>query len=154
MSVMKNQAPPTRLPSATGVTFGRRRVLVGLLVGLLATPIVWAAPSAAEHERIEALLQAVALRTDIQFVREGTAYTSAEAGRFLRAKLAAQGAGVTSAEMFIAQVASRSSRSGRPYTVSLPAGRQQSAEDFLRGELARIDAGLPSARPAVPGSER
>jgi hypothetical protein len=91
-------------------------------------------------DRIDALLNGLAARSDLRFLREGKVYTAAEAARFLRAKLAAQGAGMTSAELFIQRMGSKSSSTGRVYMVLWPGGRKQSAADFLTEELARVDA--------------
>lgn len=109
---------------------------------MLVVPLLPATAAPAGRERIDALLQALAARTELRFLREDKVYTAAEAARFLHGKLAARGAGMKSAELFIQRIASRSSSTGRNYLVLWPGGRQQAAADFLTEELARVDAAL------------
>ncbi|WP_119156340.1 DUF5329 family protein [Caldimonas tepidiphila] len=117
---------------------GRRAILAASL--LIAASLASAHPEGAEARRVERLIDAVAAQRELRFVRNGRAYEPAEAARFLREKLRARGEAVRSAEDFIEQVASRSSTSGRNYTVRHADGRETPAAEFLRAELARIDA--------------
>lgn len=98
-----------------------------------------AAPQPAELARIERLIGAVALRGDLHFVRNGKAYSAADAARFLREKLKAQGDGVQTVQDFIERIASRSSTSGRPYLIRHADGREQPAAAFLHEELQRLE---------------
>lgn len=98
-----------------------------------------AAPQPAELARIERLIGAVALRGDLHFVRNGKAYTAADAARFLREKLKAQGDGVQTVQDFIERIASRSSTSGRPYLIRHADGREQPAAALLHEELQRLE---------------
>lgn len=109
-------------------------------LALLAVPVAGAALAQGEPDLIEALLVAMAARSELRFLRGGRLYTAAEAARFLRAKLASQGPGMKSAELFIQNIGSRSSSTGQIYRVVWPGGRQQAASEFLAQELARIDA--------------
>lgn len=93
-----------------------------------------------QARRIDRLIGAVASRQGATFVRNGKAYTAADAGRFLRGKLDKLGKDVTTAEEFIANVASRSSTTGLIYQVRLPDGSSMPSEQFLLAELAHIDA--------------
>ena len=97
-----------------------------------------AAPSAAEQARIDRLLGAVEARTELRFVRNEQAHSSAEAARFLREKLKSRNDGVLTAEDFIDRIASRSSTSGLPYRIRWPNGREQPAAEVLHGELNRM----------------
>ena len=107
---------------------------------LLAASLAAAQPVGAEAQRVERLIGAVAAQQQMQFVRNGRSYTPAEAARFLREKLRARGEEVRTAEDFIERIASRSSTSGRGYSVRHADGREVPAAEFLRTELARLDA--------------
>ena len=109
---------------------------LGLAVGTAAD----AAPaSTTESRRIEQLIAYVEGQAGIAFVRNGKSYTPAQAGRFLRGKLDAMGKDVRTAREFIAQIATKSSTSGKPYTVVGADGRSVPAAEFLGDELARIE---------------
>ena len=114
-----------------------------LLSGLLLVPAAWAGDEmpAAESARVERLIQYVESRTDVSFVRNGTAYSSSDAGTFLRGKMKQMGEQVTTAQQFIDQIASRSSTSGEPYMIRHADGRTEQASRFLGDELKRMDRG-------------
>lgn len=116
-----------------------RLAAAGAAAGLVAR--AQAAPSPAEQQRIESLIRFVEGQPGIRFVRNDTAYTPAQAGKFLRGKLESMGSKVETARQFIDQIATRSSTSGKPYTVQLPDGRSVPAAQFLGDELARIERG-------------
>jgi hypothetical protein len=99
----------------------------------------WADPSAAERARIERLLDALAARKDIRFVRNGKEYTGAQAADFLRGKLNWQIDKVATAQDFIQQIGTRSTTSGNVYMVRLADGRELPSAQFLTQELRRID---------------
>jgi hypothetical protein len=107
-----------------------------------ALPPARAAPPPHEQQRIEQLLDALAADRSSRFVRNATAYSGADAARFLRAKWRAQGQGIASAEAFIERLASRSGTTGQPYGVCSPGGECVDAGVHLRALLA----GLPAAR--------
>ena len=107
-----------------------------------ALPPAGAAPPPHEQQRIEQLLDALAADRSSRFVRNATAYSGADAARFLRAKWRAQGQGIASAEAFIERIASRSGTTGQPYRVCSPGGECVDAGVHLRALLA----GLPAAR--------
>jgi hypothetical protein len=113
--------------------------LIGLTASSVA-PLAPAAPSATEQRRIDALLDAIAADHRSRFVRLGISYSGANAARFLRGKLQAQGAAVKSAEDFIEMIASRSSTTGRAYRVCEPDGSCVDAGEHLRALLARATA--------------
>ena len=118
-----------------------RRAFLGAACALLAwTGAARAAPSEAEARKIESLIRFVEARKDLRFVRNGTGYSAAQAGRFLRGKLESMGKNVATARQFIDQIASKSSTSGQPYTVETE-GRSLPAAQFLGDELARIERG-------------
>jgi hypothetical protein len=116
----------------------KRRVLVASAL-VLAAPIAAAKEpiSAEEMARIERLCDAVARSKGMYFVRNGQAHSPDDAAKFLREKLKAMGDEVTTAEEFIDKIATKSSMSGKPYTVRFADGREVPSAEFLRAELAR-----------------
>lgn len=122
----------------------RRRALARGFAFALAAAVgsVRAAPAEVEARKIESLIRYVELQPEIRFVRNDSAYTALQAGRFLRGKLQAMGDGVSTARQFIEQIATRSSTSGKPYTVTQSDGRSVPAAQFLGDELARIERGV------------
>jgi len=117
----------------------RRRVLL-LLGSLGAMARARAEIPPLEQARIDRLIAYVESRTDVAFVRNGTAYSSQDAATFLRGKLAQMGERVTTAQEFIDQIASQSSTSGDPYTIRFADGRTEPSAKFLGDELRRIKA--------------
>ena len=117
----------------------RRRVLLaaGLLVLAAGSQ---GAPSAPEMLRIDSLIAAVANQKDAKFVRNETAYEAADAARVLRGKLHSLGSRISTASEFIEQIASRSSTSGKAYTIQFADGRKLPVAEFLKEELRRMDA--------------
>jgi len=106
----------------------------------LCAPGSQAAPPVAEQVRIDRLIDTVANQQGAKFVRNGTVYAAADAARFMRGKLGSMGARVTTASEFIEQIASRSSTTGKPYTIQFADGRTLPAGEFLKEELRRMDA--------------
>ncbi|HZT56290.1 MAG TPA: DUF5329 family protein [Burkholderiaceae bacterium] len=109
------------------------------LSALMALRAAAAAPPPHEQARIEKLIRFVEGQRDIKFIRNGTEYSSAEAGKFLRGKLEAMGQEVNTAREFIERIASRSSMSGKPYEVKFADGRMMLASQFLGAELKRLE---------------
>lgn len=116
----------------------RRIVLVGLLAGAFALA-AQAAPSEAERARIERLIAYVGAGKDLKFVRNGSAYSPADAAKFLRGKFDKMGEHVTTAQQFIDEIASRSSTTGQAYLIRFADGRSLPAAQFLGDELRRMD---------------
>lgn len=116
----------------------RRCLLIGA-AGVLAA-IAHAAPPPHEQSRIERLIRYVEAQKDMKFVRNGSEYSCTDAGKFLRGKLEAMGAEVTTAREFIERIATKSSMSGKPYHVKFTDGRMIPAADFLGEELKRMEA--------------
>jgi len=92
-----------------------------------------------ERARVERLIAYVESRTDVAFVRNGTAYNSQDAASFLRGKMDAMGDRVTTAQQFIDFIASRSSTSGEPYMVRHADGHMEHSAKFLGEELKRME---------------
>ena len=94
--------------------------------------------SVADRAKIERLIAVVENLSDAQFVRNGRAYGSATAGKFLRAKWKDREASVHSVDEFIQNVATRSSTTGRPYLIRFNAARELPLAEFLRSELGKL----------------
>jgi hypothetical protein len=92
-----------------------------------------------EAEKIERLIAAVELLTDAKFVRNGSEHSAEEAAKHLRQKLGAGGDKITTAELFIEHIASKSSFSGKPYEIRFADGRTMPAGDFFRAELEKLE---------------
>jgi hypothetical protein len=90
-----------------------------------------------EKEKIDALIQAVETRDDLQFIRLGEAHSGSEAARVLRTKLWYAGSRVKTVDQFIDHIAS-ATVSGSTYFVRFPDGKQVPSAEFLRAELKRI----------------
>jgi predicted ThiF/HesA family dinucleotide-utilizing enzyme len=116
----------------------RRRAWLGWLLTACASA-AWADPSADERARIERLLDALAGRKDLRFVRNGKEYTAAQGADFLRGKLHWQIEKVATVQDFISQIGTRSTTSGDVYLVRLADGRTLPSAQFLAQELRRIE---------------
>lgn len=114
-----------------------RRVCLGLLLLPWCTA-AWTTPSAAERERINRLIEAVAQRTDTRFVRNGKEYSSTQAADFLRGKLHWHIEKIATAQDFIEQVGTRSTASGEVYLFRLANGQTVPSAQFLTQELRRL----------------
>jgi Family of unknown function (DUF5329) len=125
----------------------RRTHSVGRLALVLFCLAVIASPSlpaesltAVEARKIEALIKRVETLESAAFIRNGSSYSAAEAATFLRRKWAVNQAIVTSARDFVDKVASFSGTSGQPYIIRFQDGKQVRSQEFLRAELAEMEA--------------
>jgi hypothetical protein len=114
------------------------------LAALLLTGVVAFAHAGAlapvESQKIEYLIAAIETLNDVQFVRNGTAYSAKAAADHLRLKLENAGSRVRSAEDFIRYCASVSSVSGTPYQIRFSGGRVVMSEAYLREKLSGFRA--------------
>jgi hypothetical protein len=92
-----------------------------------------------ENEKIEALLAAVR-DSHLTFTRNGTPYPSDQAADHLRQKWDYAGKRIKTARQFIDRLASESSVSHTPYTLTLANGSTIPSRDWLYHELERIEA--------------
>ncbi len=118
-------------------------LLAFLVQATLAATAAHAAPMG-EKEKIDALIQSVERRNDLQFIRLGSTHSASEAAQMLRTKLWYAGSRVKTVDDFIDHVAS-ATVSGSTYYVRYPDGKQVPSAEFLRAELNRITQGAPSA---------
>lgn len=122
--------------------------LVGASSALHAGPPGVTSPPLSEQAKIAALLEAVT-KARFRFVRNGIAYSPAQARRHMELKLSRSGGRVRTADQFIRYIASRSSITGRPYLVRFPDGREQPAEVWLRQQLREIERGARKEKSAA-----
>ncbi len=99
-----------------------------------------AAEPASEGDKIDELIRRIAARPDLAFERNGTMYSSAEAARHLQVKREIAGEQIRTARDFIHRLGTASSMTGQAYKVHLAGGETLSSGDFLRAELAAIEA--------------
>lgn len=92
-----------------------------------------------EKVKINFLLQAIGSLEGAQFIRNGSAYTAAEAEAHLRLKWGAAGKRVSSAEDFIRYCATGSSMSGLPYQIKWSDGRMVTTAAFLSQKLSEYN---------------
>ena len=115
-------------------------MLLGLLCacGLAAAgPPASAEPDEAAQAEIAALLAAVG-SSGCTFIRNDEPGTASAARAHLERKYRYARKKLESAEDFIERVASKSSRSGRPYLVECPGEPQQPTREWLFDRLAEI----------------
>lgn len=122
----------------------KKRILVLVLVTMLALPTHGSGQAdertiASAQQEIAALIGALE-QSACQFQRNGDWHTAQEAARHLQRKYRAlqQRAEVISAEQFIAQAATRSSLSGRPYQVQCPGQTVQGSGEWLLKKLQQL----------------
>ncbi len=96
-------------------------------------------------DRIGQLIRAVGDST-ATFVREGKDYEPAAAKQFLVAKLGSHRGAAVTVDDFIDKLASTSSQTGKPYEVKLPDGKTITMREWLRAELAKLEAKPAQAR--------
>jgi hypothetical protein len=116
----------------------------GVLLVVLALAGHAAALSASEQRKIEALLQHVESLTEAVFIRNNQAYSAKTAAQFLRGKWRATLEDITTAQDFIAKVASVSSTTGQPYRIRFPDGHELPSGEYLRMQLQKLEQ---SSRP-------
>ena len=94
------------------------------------------AVAADSNPEIEYLLTAVG-SSDCLFVRNGTEHPPAEAESHLRLKYRKGARYISTADDFIARIASKSSWSGRPYQILCPDDEPQLSGQWLNNQLSR-----------------
>ncbi|WP_312952203.1 YfeK family protein [Superficieibacter sp.] len=113
-----------------------------LVAALLMTFPAFAKLNAHEEARINAMLDALAQKKDLVFVRNGDAHNCDEAVSHLRLKLGNTRNRIDTAEQFIDKVASSSSITGKPYIVKIPGKSDENAQPYLHTLIAETDKNL------------
>jgi len=131
--------PSSAAPSARPGVLAVAKVFVpapAAIVLACALAIWWAGAARADTARteIEALLVAVG-QSGCAFVRNGEEHSPTDAEDHLRLKYRRGARYADTAEHFIERLASKSSWTGRPYTVRCPEAPEQPASTWLHGLL-------------------
>jgi hypothetical protein len=109
---------------------------------------------AAPVKEIEALLSYVGTLEGASFIRNGEAYSPAEAASHLRLKCTKQKGQIVSAEDFIRLCGTKSTVSGKPYLIRFADGREEEAAQVLLKQLKVIRSGSEIHTPADVSSPR
>jgi len=115
-------------------------LLASLLLALVFAPIALAKTPPAEVRKIEALIAAVESTPEAVFIRNGSEHDAAAAADHLRLKWRHAGDRIRTARDFIRYCATKSSLTGRRYTIRFPGGRVVESAVFFEEELQRIEA--------------
>ncbi|QCR24529.1 DUF5329 family protein [Pontibacter sp. SGAir0037] len=91
-----------------------------------------------EDQKINKLIAYIRNLEGATFIRNGSEHSPAEAADHLQAKYKKHAKRVTTAEIFIEQLASKSSMSGEVYKIKMPNGSVTEAGKVLRAELQRL----------------
>lgn len=118
--------------------------IICLVITLLMTLPAYAKLTAHEEARINAMLEGLAQKKDLIFVRNGDEHTCDEAVSHLRLKLGNTRNRIDTAEQFIDKVASSSSITGKPYIVKMPGKSDENAQPFLHALIAQTDKTVPA----------
>ena len=120
-----------------------RGILV--LLAVLLPAATQAAPSGVAQREIQGLMDALSA-SSCEFQRNGTWHGRDEARKHLQRKYdgARRRRMQGDAEAFIAQAASRSSMTGRPYRVSCPGQPETDAGDWFRARLHALRVAVPA----------
>jgi len=93
-----------------------------------------------EQQKIQALIASVEHLKGAVFIRNGSEYDGAKAADHMRRKLKYAGDKVQTAEQFIDELASKSSMTGKPYTIRFADGRTVLSADYFHAELRKLEA--------------
>lgn len=96
------------------------------------------AKTLSEKQKIELLIKSVDQLKGAQFGRNGSYYDGKTAASHLRLKLDKGGSDKMTAQQFIDKLASKSSMSGKIYTIRYASGKEIPAKDFFNAELKKI----------------
>lgn len=117
-----------------------RQWLAVVALALLGTAA--AADAAADRNEVNGLLGSIE-QSSCRFMRNGSGYSGREAAEHLRAKWRVaekRAQDALTAEQFIAQVASASSMSGRPYEVVCGSEGERALSEWLKDRLRALRA--------------
>lgn len=87
--------------------------------------------SAKEQQKIEKLLSIIE-QSDVSFIRNGVTYSPKEVADHLRTKYENAKDQITSYDLFISEIASKSSMSGEPYLIKLKSGETIKAVEWYK----------------------
>lgn len=114
-------------------------ILTVLVLAVVSLHIHAADLPVSEKQKIEALLHQVEQLSDAVFIRNNREYNAKTAAMYLRSKWEATLEDITTAEDFIAKVASVSSTSGQPYRIRFKDGHEVLSGEYLSTELQKLE---------------
>lgn len=113
-----------------------------------ALPAFGASRPAAEQAKIDWLLAEIR-NSKATFIRNGKEYDASEAVSHLKTKLLFAGRRVQTVRQFIVGVASHSEKTGKPYEIREPDGKQEPIETWLLERVAVYEKGAARQRSPV-----
>lgn len=117
-----------------------KKILLSLVVLIIATIGAEAHKKhMTENQKIEKLINYVANSKDIIFIRNGDEHSATDAAKHLQRKRDWFGDDITSAKQFIEKAATKSSMSGKYYTVKLKNGTVIKNSKFLLDKLKELE---------------
>jgi hypothetical protein len=99
---------------------------------------------AGDKAKIEGLITHVQTLRNASFIRNGKEYDSSSAAKFLRAKWEANEEKIHSPSDFIAQVATKSSTTGKPYLIRFKDGAEVPCGKYLTDQLRKGEGAAPA----------
>jgi molybdopterin-guanine dinucleotide biosynthesis protein A len=114
-------------------------ILTVLVLAVVSLHVHAADLPVSEKQKIEALLHQVEQLSDAVFIRNNREYNAKTAAMYLRSKWEATLEDITTAEDFIAKVASVSSTSGQPYRIRFKDGHEVLSGEYLSTELQKLE---------------
>lgn len=97
-----------------------------------------------ERDKIERLIEGIAVLENAVFVRNGTEHDAEQAAEHLQHKWNHAGGRIDTADAFIEELASRSSMTGRAYQIRFADGSTVSSGDYLGQRLAELESQNPA----------
>lgn len=91
-----------------------------------------------EDQKISYIINSLG-RLDAVFVRNDSEYSPADAMDHLKMKRKKAGSSIKTARQFIKEIASKSSVSGKPYTIKFKDGHTETAENYLTQQLDKLE---------------
>ena len=100
-----------------------------------------------ESQKIQSLIHDLETMKGARFIRDGHAYNVTQAASYLRLQLRQAGKRVSTAQNFIAIVASRAPKTGQANRIRFANGREMDAGQYFRTRLAMIEHSATAIRP-------
>ena len=95
-----------------------------------------------EEQKIQALIDHVrGLGDRAVMIRNGSEHSAKDAADHMARKRKSAGGRVKTAKQFIAECASKSSASGKPYQIRFKDGKTVTSEAYLTEQLAKLEVG-------------
>ena len=118
------------------------KILVMSIAALLLTSVIVCAQDNGEKKIIEYLITSVEKLEGAKFIRNGSEFNGKEAAKHLRMKRDYAGVRIRTADDFIRLCASKSSVTGKPYTIRSADGKTMKSEDYFRMKLKEFNSAV------------